>query len=273
MNTVVTTWIVTVLGQAADATAGASPTGSTEVQSIWDFIVKGGPVMIPLGLSSLVALAIILERLVSLRRTKVIPPNFLAGLRKRLGNGTDGRDDALEYCQADGSPIAMILAAGIRHLDAPRERLERDMEERGRREVLHLRKYLRGLAVIVSIAPMMGLLGTVTGMVRAFQTVATSSEALGRAELLARGIYEALITTVAGLTIAIPVLIAFHWFSAKIERLVTEIDRTAAEFIDEYAAAPAVRKGSRPRLQPLRESDESAAAEEEEGVETAAASA
>jgi biopolymer transport protein ExbB len=262
-------WSLLLLGQTAvEAAGGAGTADAVKVQSIWDFVVKGGPVMIPLGICSLVALTIILERLMSLRRSRVIPPDFLAGLRKRLSNGADGRDEALEYCHTNGSPIAMVLAAGIKQLDAPREWLEKCMQEAGQREVLQLRKYLRALALIVSISPMLGLLGTVTGMVRAFQTVAASSEALGKAELLAKGIYEALITTVAGLTIAIPVMIAFHWFSARVERLVTDMDHLATEFVEEYASSETARVGSRPRLQPLAESDEPVAAEEE--VEAAA---
>jgi len=102
--------------------------------------------------------------------------------------------------------------------------------------VLKLRKYLRVLAVIASIAPLMGLLGTIFGMIQAFQTVAASGSALGRTEMLAMGIYQAMITTAAGLLVAIPVLIAYHWIVAKIERLVMEIDQMTVEFIEAHAA-------------------------------------
>ena len=264
MCTSLNVWWVMLLGQAAGGVpGGGTGADAVMVNSVWDFVVKGGPVMIPLGLSSLVALTIILERMVSLRRHRIIPPDFLGGLRKLLANGADDREEAIEYCQSDGSPIAAVLAAGIKHLDAPRDRLEKSITEAGQRQVLRLRKYLRALALIVSVSPMLGLLGTVTGMVRAFQTVAASSEALGKAELLAKGIYEALITTVAGLSIAIPVLIAFHWFSARVERLVTDMDHLAVEFVEEYTPSEAARRGSRPRLQPVAESDEPVAVEEE----------
>ena len=262
--------LVALLGQtAAGAVGGTDPDGAVKVLSIWDFIVKGGPVMIPLGICSLVALTIILERFASLRRSRIIPPAFFVGLRKLLGNGAGGRDEALEFCQSDGSPIAALLAEGIKHLDAPRDRLEKCITEAGQRQVMRLRKYLRALALIVSISPMLGLLGTVTGMVRAFQTVAASSEALGKAELLAKGIYEALITTVAGLCIAIPVLIAFHYFSARVERLVAEMDHVATDFVEEYGATRIVRKGARPRLQPLGQPDDPAAENEVEAAASA----
>jgi len=260
-------WPVVLLSQTAAGAAGEGmPPDAVKVLSIWDFIVKGGPVMIPLGACSLVALTIILERVVSLRRRRVIPPGFLAGLRRILGDGTAGREEALEYCQADRSSMAMILAAGVRHLGASRDWVEKCLQDAGQREVLRLRKYLRGLAVVVSVSPMLGLLGTVTGMVRSFQTVASSGEALGKAELLATGIYEALITTVAGLTIAIPVLIAFHWFSARIERFAGEMDYMAAEFLGQYAPRQMASDDLRPRLKRLRGDDERPAEEEVEAA-------
>gem|GEM_PF-6921181 len=117
----------------------------------------------------------------------------------------------------------------------PIDLLERHIQEEGEREVIKLRRFLRSLSVIAAIAPLMGLLGTIFGMIKAFQTVATSGEALGKAEMLATGIYEAMITTAAGLLVAIPALIAYHWISSKIEHHVTEIDRVTCDFVEEYA--------------------------------------
>ena len=213
------------------------PTGG--VDSVWDFVVKGGPMMIPIALASLVALTVIIERLVSLRRSRVIPPDFLGGLKAVMDDDKKERGAAVDYCRDDGSPVAAVLEAGIRRLGQSVELVEKHVQEAGERAVLHLRKYLRSLSVIASIAPLMGLLGTIFGMIRAFQTVAGSGQALGRTELLAEGIYEALITTAAGLLVAIPVLIGYHWLSAQIERLVSDIDAMAVDFIDEYAHAAA----------------------------------
>ena len=231
--------IPALLAQAATGSAARQDAAAAmQVQSVWDFIVKGGPMMIPIGLISLFALAVVIERALSLRRRKVIPPDFISGLEPILKNRRDGDpSQALRYCRDNGSPLANIFAAGIKRLGEPAERLEKQIEEAGRREMLKLRKYLRALAVIASIAPLMGLLGTIFGMIRAFQTVAASAQALGRTELLAKGIYEAMITTAAGLLVAIPVLIAYHWISAKIERLVMDIDQMTVEFIEEHAVA------------------------------------
>jgi biopolymer transport protein ExbB len=210
---------------------------AVQVQSVWDFVLKGGPMMIPIGLCSLIALAVFAERLLVLRRRRVIPTGFRKGLQDTLENGDRDRAKALEYCKQNGSPVANVFAAAIKRLDEPVELLERHVEYAGQREVFKMRKYLRVLSVSASIAPLMGLLGTIFGMIRAFQTVAVSAEALGKTESLAKGIYEAMITTAAGLLVAIPVLIAYHWISSKIDRYVAEIDEMTVDFIEERTAA------------------------------------
>jgi biopolymer transport protein ExbB len=237
---------LTALGQAAaDGSAAAS---GVKVESLWDFVVKGGSLMIPIGACSLVAFTVIIERLISLRRSNVVPPAFIPGLKKVMDEEAD-RSEAVEYCQKDGSPIANILAAGIKRLGESVELLERHIQEAGEREIVKLRKYLRSLSVVASIAPLLGLLGTIFGMIKAFQTVATSAESLGKAELLAKGIYEAMITTAAGLLVAIPVLVAYHYLSARIDGLVMDMDRTTVDFIEEYAEA---HQGAAPATPKLR---------------------
>ncbi len=223
------TLMLTLLAQdAPDASA-------VQVKSIWDFVVKGGPMMIPIGICSLIALTVIVERLISLRRSRIIPGDFLSGLKKVLSPDAAGRARALDYCKVNDSPVASVFATGIKRLGEPLETLERHIQEAGEREVAKLRKYLRVLSVIASIAPLMGLLGTIFGMIRAFSTVAASAEALGRTEQLAQGIYEAMITTAAGLLVAIPVLVGYHWIAAKVDRLVSEIDHMTVDFIEDYA--------------------------------------
>ena len=256
----VTAWSQCILGPTA---VGGD---SIQVKSIWDFVVKGGPVMIPIGICSLVALTVIIERLLSLRRGRIIPPDFRPALTGLLDDsGDDRRGKALDYCQKHGTPIAAIFGAGIKRLGEPVELVERHIQETGQREILKLRKYLRTLSVIAAIAPLLGLLGTILGMIKAFETVAASGEALGRTELLAKGIYEAMITTAGGLIVAIPVVIAYHWFSARVERLVSEIDAMVVEFIEEYARSAltvvsVVRQAARSTTTPSDNGNESLAA-------------
>ncbi|MBU0638441.1 MAG: MotA/TolQ/ExbB proton channel family protein [Planctomycetes bacterium] len=273
MSTLASLLVVGTLAQAVpDPARAEQAAAAVQIQSVWDFIIKGGSMMIPIGLASLVALAVVIERALSLRRKRIIPADFLPGLETALKAQNGGRQEALTYCRAHASPLANIFAAGIRRLHEPVERLEKHIAEAGQREVLKLRKYLRLLSLIASIAPLLGLLGTIFGMIRAFQTVASSAEALGKTELLAKGIYQAMITTAAGLIVAIPVLIGYHWISAKIGRLVMEIDQMTVEFIEDNTAGrrltePARHAAEQPQSQPA------AAAVEPEGVAAAAVAA
>lgn len=228
------TSLVVILSTAIAQADAAAPPKSMVIGSVWDFIVKGGPVMIPIGACSLIALALIVERSFSLRRGHVIPRGFLDGLRSAMGKPPGNIRHALEYARVNPSPIARVLTAAIKRFHDSEESLSRHVQEAGEREAIKLRKYLRVLWVIASIAPLLGLLGTIFGMIRAFQTVAASAEALGKTEMLATGIYEAMITTAAGLIVAIPALIGYHWLSARIDALVMEIDRAAVDFIEEH---------------------------------------
>ncbi len=239
-------WLGTL---AMGQTQGASPIEAAQsspgvrVESVWDFCVKGGPVMIPIGLCSLAALTVIVERLTSLRRRQVIPAATLESVNRLLGSGPSGRATAVELCKKDGSSLGNILAVALRRLGEPVELLERHVQEAGEREASQLRKHLRLLSVTASIAPLLGLLGTITGMITAFQTVAASAEALGRTELLAKGIYEAMITTAAGLMVAIPTILAYHGLGGKVDRLVGEIDRLTVEFIEQHGFGGGVGNG------------------------------
>jgi biopolymer transport protein ExbB len=216
----------------AQSASGDSAASATQVNSLWDLLVKGGPMMIPIGICSLVALAVLVERLVVLRRSKVMPPSFLPGLAAALGRDRHDTEAGLAYCRQADSPIANILSAALRRIHEPPDRLEKHVEQAGEREMLALRRHLRTLSVIVGVAPMLGLLGTVFGMIEAFRTVASAGEALGQTEALAKGIYEALITTAAGLLVAIPAMIAYHWIAARVERLVTEMDAVTVDFVE-----------------------------------------
>lgn len=227
-----------ILGIERLAMLAQSPGGeSVAIQSVWDFVVKGGPMMIPIILCSLFALGVFVERVVSLRKSTVIPDDFFDSLNRIMRDRKQTNAEALAYCNKAETPLGEILAAGIKRLtDAP-AMLEKHVQDAGERVVTVLRRNLRVLTVVASICPLLGLLGTIFGMIDAFQTVASSGEALGKTELLAAGIYEAMITTAAGLLVAIPVIIAYHYLTARIDALVTEMDRLTVAFVEEHAYA------------------------------------
>lgn len=208
---------------------------ASTMQSVWDLATKGGPVMIPIGICSLVALTLVIERLVSLRRSIIIPKGLVGQLAPLLRADAQNTPEALAVCQRDDSPLAHILAAAIKRLHLPLEMIERHVREAGERQVFALRKRLRLLSVIASIAPLLGLLGTITGMITAFKTVAASAEALGRTELLAKGIYEAMVTTASGLIVAIPTLLCYHWITSRVDHLVAEMDAVTVDFIEAHS--------------------------------------
>jgi biopolymer transport protein ExbB len=230
--------------EAAEAIAPALP-------SVWELATKGGVMMVPIAILSLVMLAVIAERLLVLRRPRVIPPGFVAELRPRLPPTGGSPAPAIAWCREQSSPIARVVAAGLRRLGGPLETLERHIAEAGEREAIALRRRLRVLSVIAAVAPLMGLLGTILGMIDAFRTVASAGDALGRTELLAEGIYEAMITTAAGLMVAIPALISYHWLSARVQNLVAGLDAEVVELIEDLApAAHAIPAAPRPSPAP-----------------------
>lgn len=228
-NVIPPVWVATAPAESAAASVA-------QVTSVWNFIVKGGVMMIPIGACSLVLIAVLVERLMVLRRSSIIPSDFMPGLDRVLagkqGDLLERRKAALKYCKDHASPIASICAAGLRRLGSPTEIIEKHLAAEGEHQVFRMQRRHRALAVIAAIAPLLGLLGTILGMIRAFQTVAISGEALGKTELLAGGIYEAMITTAAGLIVALPAIISHHWMSSRVEHLAAAMDRIAFELLD-----------------------------------------
>ena len=200
--------------------------------SVFELATKGGVMMIPITLCSLVVVAVVLERLAVLRKPRVVPPGFEKKLHAAMETG--GPADARQACTSHDSPAARVVAAGLDKLGHGPEIVEKHLAAQGEHELHLLRKRLRMLTVIAAIAPLLGLTGTIFGMIRAFQTVAMSGESLGKAELLAGGIYEAMITTAAGLLVAIPTIIFYHWLVSRVDGLARELDRIAVDFVERY---------------------------------------
>ncbi|HOD82683.1 MAG: colicin uptake protein TolQ [Planctomycetes bacterium ADurb.Bin126] len=205
--------------------------------SMLELFERGGWFMLPIVLASLVGLALIIERLISLRKDKIIPPRLLDQLKDTYKPGQEDRSAGLNYCHANASPLARVLAAGIGKMHRDEQTVEQAIEDAGANEIAKLKRNLRGLFAVGSIAPLLGLLGTVSGMIKAFQVA--SVKGLGKATSLAQGIYEALVTTYAGLLVAIPVLVFYYYFLGKIDRIVSEMNDLSIEFVEHYMAEPA----------------------------------
>jgi len=184
------------------------------LQSSFNLISKGGIIMIPILICSIVALGIIIERLIEMKGLSEDVDSLSIRVNKLLEQGNDRK--ALEACGQATGPIGQIYKTGLINKKCPRWKLEEKLSLTGQEQLQKLGKNIRGLEVIAAISPLMGLLGTVIGMVQAFNKVAEFKGQVNPS-LLAGGIWEALLTTAAGLAVAIPVLVMLHYFERKIE--------------------------------------------------------
>jgi len=191
------------------------------MEHVFAFFSKGGFIMYPLLLCSIIGLAIILEKALTLRRKKVIIPEIVNVLDNIKGSGDIGL--ALSICEKHKGPFANIIRIGLENRDLQREELKEVLSDQGRQEVHSLEKGLVILETIAAIAPLLGLLGTVIGILKVFQVI--SVQGMGQATALSGGISEALITTIAGLSIGIPAVVVFNVFTNRAESLVLEIEK------------------------------------------------
>ena len=192
-----------------------------------DIYRSGGPTMYPLGLLSVVAVAIILERLWVLRRSNYLEPGIVHALSGLLG----GRDykAASDYCRRHLGPFTELVHTLVENRHAPYDELKEILEDTGRRQLLGLQRGLPALATIVGGAPLLGLLGTVLGMIAIFKAVATGGT--GITEQLATGISQALITTATGLIIAIPALFTHAFLEARAVSIIADIEAQMMDYL------------------------------------------
>jgi biopolymer transport protein ExbB len=214
----------------ADAAAMPVPTSS-----LFEMLLAGGPLMIPIVLASFVLVLITFERLVSLRRRRVVPRLFVERFLLQLREGALDKSEALEKCDDEPSYIAQVFSAAIRKWGKPAVEVEQAVLDEGERVSNMLRKYLRVMHGISTVSPLLGLAGTVWGMMNAFNVIATNS-AMGRAEMLAGGISVALVTTASGLMVAIPAMVLYMFFVGRVDGLVMEIDGHGQELVNLISA-------------------------------------
>lgn len=182
---------------------------------------KGGIMMYPLVLASVLALAIIIERFFSLQKRKVIIPEIISVVEQF--RSFKDMELAKNICAKYSGPLSNLIQTGLENTDLERAEIKELIEDQGRQEVRHLEKGLTILETIAVIAPLMGLLGTVLGMIKVFGVI--KEQGIGQATALSGGISEALITTVTGLFVGIPVLIFFNYFSRRTENFVLDIEK------------------------------------------------
>lgn len=247
--------------QADGADAAAAETGPSNVapvsdtdlipqRNLFQIIQAGGILMIPIIFCSFITLVFVFERAIALRRGRVIPRPFVKRFLHQLSDGQLDRDQALALCEENGSPVAGVFAAAVRKWGRPAVEVEQAVLDAGERASNGLRKYVRVFNAVSTISPLLGLLGTVFGMIKAFNAASTVG-AMGRPELMSRGISEALITTAGGLSVAIPALVCYLFFLSRVDQLIVELDALGQEVVAAIsaealqAAGPAKSRASR----------------------------
>lgn len=195
---------------------------------VLELLTAGGWLMVLIVLCSIVVLAICIERLYTLNPKKIAPPHLLATVWKQLKGGE--MDAARLKTLKQSSPLGRILAAGLSNAYHGREVMKESIQEAAQHVVHDLERYLNTLGTIAAISPLLGLLGTVVGMIRVFAEI--MSQGTGNASVLAGGISQALITTAAGLTVAIPALAMHRYFIGKIDAIVVELEQETIKLVD-----------------------------------------
>ena len=212
--------------QATEETPAPDPTQS-ERMNFLELMLSGGPLMIPIGLFSLVVVTFGLERALGLRRRKIMPPKLIRGLGN-LASQKGGLDPRLAYrlCQEHPSTAANVIRTMLLKVGRPHSEVERAVADANEREAARLYSNVRWLNLSSGVSPLLGLLGTVQGMIQAFFVTANLPAGVNKGQFLAEGIYVALVTTFAGLAVAIPATVLSHFFEGKIQNLFRELDET-----------------------------------------------
>lgn len=214
--------------------ANATLDGSRRLLGV---VLGGGPLMIPIGICSFILVVFVFERLIGLRKGRIIPGHFSARFIEQLREGDLDPNTAIAVCDRNGSPIAEVFKAGVEKWGRPSVEVEQAILDAGERASNKLRKYLRLINGIATVCPLLGLLGTVLGMIQAFDSIATVSNTVADPKaLIATGISQALLTTAAGMSVAIPALISYLFFSSRVDRHVMEIDALGMKVVNLVSA-------------------------------------
>jgi len=229
-----------------EAEGSAARDASIQMGNIISIVREGGVLMIPILFCSIVLLVFVIERLFYLRRARIIPRPFVRGVIEQLEQQQLDRDEALVLCEENGSPIAELFTAALKKWGRPAVEVEQAILDAGERVTSQLRKYLRLFNAISNLSPLLGLLGTVLGMIDAFNSIA-QADAMGRPELLASGIGAALLTTAAGLCVAIPAYAAYAFFVGRTDKLTLEMDALAQSVVELISAEALQNNSSRSR--------------------------
>ncbi len=212
-----------------DSIATANEEAGELTLSYWELSIKGGWIMIPIVILSIVAVYIFIERYFAIKKASQTDVNFMNKIKDYIHD--DKLDSALALCQSTDSPVSRMIEKGLQRIGRPLNDINTAIENVGNLEISKLEKSLPTLATVAGAAPMIGFLGTVMGMIRAFYDMANAGNNINVA-LLSNGIYTAMVTTVAGLMVGIVAYLAYNILVAKIEKVIFQLEANTTEFMD-----------------------------------------
>jgi len=199
---------------------------------MWELVQKGGPMMYLIIIASILAFGVVIERIYHLNKARIDAGKFMDGIINILKRNKI--IEAIEMCNATPGPIAHIVKAGILKHDRSKPEIREAVEEAARLEIPRMEKHLPVLATIAHIAPLLGLVGTVTGMIKSFQVIQQKAAAMIPVNPgdLAGGIWEALLATLAGLSVAIPTYVAYNYLVSQVDNLVYDMETSATDLVN-----------------------------------------
>jgi biopolymer transport protein ExbB len=223
-------FLLQVTAPAVDTVNTAAPAGSVADTSVpvIDLLMRGGLIMIPLVALSILSVYIIIERYITIRKAAGNPDAFMATIRSLMVKGD--LSGAKLLCAQTASPLARMVEKGLRRIDLPLKEIETSVENVGKIEIARLEKNISILGIIAGIAPMIGFVGTIIGVIKIFYSIAATKE-FGIPQV-ADGLYVKLVTSATGLIVGIIAHIGYHWLSILVERMVFRMENSAIEFMD-----------------------------------------
>lgn len=195
---------------------------------LWEMIMKGGPLMIPLGILSLIAVYVFVERFLTIKKAGKLEDNFMPMIRDHITSGNVNAARSLS--KNTNSPIARVIDKGIQRIGKPIDNIEKSMESVGKLEIYKMEKNLIILSIIAGIAPMFGFLGTIAGMIQTFFNISQTSDIT--LSTIAGGIYVKMVTSASGLIIGLIAYVGYSYLQAQIDKVINKMEYSSAEFID-----------------------------------------
>lgn len=225
--------LILQITEGATSTAAALPTAASQASkqdslSLLDLIIKGGYIMIPIGVLSIISIYVLIEKFVAIRKAGRLSRDFMSNIKENIKKGN--LEGASAVCKNNPSSVAAVIDKGIARIGKPIKEIESAMEGIGKLEVAKMEKNMSVLGIIAGIAPMFGFIGTISGVIKIFYNISLADNiSIG---LISGGLYEKMITSAAGLVVGVFSFVSYHYLNIMIDRTIYKIEASSIEFID-----------------------------------------